>query len=570
MRLSSLFPFATIFAVASANPMGRAMAVHESVAAVPSGFAHAGSVSPDQQITLRIALAQSDIAGLQAKTYAVSNPANALYGQHLTVDEVAKFVRPTSVTISEVSEWLSEHGITAKNVSPAGDLLQITVSVSKANALLGAQFSTFTHSATGKSSIRTLSYSLPASLQSHVRFVHPTVAFVPPLGAPSLNAVEVKRDVVEKRAAPISDAVPASCASVANPACIEAIYGFPADKANNSAQNVLGVAGYIDQFANFADVALFLRNLRPDLVGSNFTVVEIDGGENDQGNAGVEANLDIEMTISLAGGVPVSFISVGDDSQDDVDGFIDIVNSILATPIETRPTVLTTSYGFNEQDLPPSLAIGICDAYTQLAAAGISVLFASGDGGVGGVQPTECTTFVPSAPGGCPFITSVGGSTGVPPQVAASLSGGGFSNVFSIPDYQANDVATYISSIGDQYAGLYNSTGRGIPDVALQALNVEIAWLNSFWLVGGTSCASPIFAAMIALVNDRLIAAGKPVLGFLNPFLYSPAGRAAFTDVTSGNNPGCDTDGFSAGPGWDPVTGLGTPSFSLLLRAAGL
>lgn len=91
MRLRSLFPFATIFAVASANPMGRAMAVHESVAAVPSGFAHAGSVSPDQQITLRIALAQSDIAGLQAKTYAVSNPANALYGQHLTVDEVSRF-----------------------------------------------------------------------------------------------------------------------------------------------------------------------------------------------------------------------------------------------------------------------------------------------------------------------------------------------------------------------------------------------------------------------------------------------------------------------------------------------
>lgn len=126
-------------------------------------------------------------------------------------------MRPTSVTISEVSEWLSEHGITAKNVSPAGDLLQITVSVSKANALLGAQFSAFTHSETGKSSIRTLSYSLPASLQSHIRFVHPTVAFVPPLGTPSLNAVEVKRDVVEKRAAPISDAVPASCASVANP-----------------------------------------------------------------------------------------------------------------------------------------------------------------------------------------------------------------------------------------------------------------------------------------------------------------------------------------------------------------
>ncbi|KAJ7452721.1 hypothetical protein B0H11DRAFT_283160 [Mycena galericulata] len=75
---------------------------------------------------------------------------------------------------------------------------------------------------------------------------------------------------------------------------------------------------------------------------------------------------------------------------------------------------------------------------------------------------------------------------------------------------------------------------------------------------------------MVALVNDRLIAAGKPVLGFLNPFLYSPAGKASFTDVTSGSNPGCNTNGFSASPGWDPVAGLGTPNFDLLLSALGL
>ncbi|KAJ7227821.1 family S53 protease [Mycena haematopus] len=551
----------------------RVMAVHESVAAVPSGFAHAGSVSPDQEITLRIALTQSDVAGLQAKTYAVSDPANALYGQHLSVDEVLPFVQPTSVATSDVSEWLSENGITATSVSPAGDLLQIKLPVSKANTLLGTQFSAFTHIASGKTSIRTLSYSIPASLQSHIQYVHPTVAFVPPLRLPSVNAVKIKRDtILEERVTPTSAAVPASCASVANPACIEAIYNFPTDKATNSAQNTIGVAGYIDQYANFADLALFLANLRPTLVGSNFTVVEIDDGQNDQtsGNAGVEADLDVEMVVSLAGGVPATFISVGDDNADDVDGFIDIVNFILSTPIETRPTVLTTSYGFNEEDLPISLAVGMCNAYMQLGAVGISVLFASGDGGVGGVQTTECTTFVPTAPGGCPFITSVGGSTGVPPQVAASLSGGGFSNFFPTPDYQLGDVTAYLATIGDEYAGLYNASGRGLPDVALQALNVEIAWMDSFWLVGGTSCASPIFASMIALVNDRLIAAGKPVLGFLNPFLYSPAGRGAFHDITSGNNPGCNTNGFSAGPGWDPVTGLGTPDFNLLLTAAGL
>jgi tripeptidyl-peptidase-1 len=66
----------------------RAMAVHESVAAVPSAFAHAGSVALTQEITLRIALAQSNIAGLEEVTYAVSDPANTLYGQHLTPAEV--------------------------------------------------------------------------------------------------------------------------------------------------------------------------------------------------------------------------------------------------------------------------------------------------------------------------------------------------------------------------------------------------------------------------------------------------------------------------------------------------
>ncbi|KAJ7794028.1 peptidase S8/S53 domain-containing protein [Mycena olivaceomarginata] len=151
------------------------------------------------------------------------------------------------------------------------------------------------------------------------------------------------------------------------------------------------------------------------------------------------------------------------------------------------------------------------------------------------------------------------GSNGLPPQSAASLPGGG---------------------------GLYYSNGRGFLDIALQAENVEIAWrteaeincpssVGELWLVNGTSCASPILASMIVLINDRLISAGTPALGLLNPFLYT-TGRAAFTDITSGTNPGCKHQretkhsGFSASRGWDPVTGLGTPNFNLLLGALGI
>jgi len=86
--------------------------------------------------------------------------------------------------------------------------------------------------------------------------------------------------------------------------------------------------------------------------------------------------------------------------------------------------------------------------------------------------------------------------------------------------------------------------------------------------VGGTSASTPVIASIIALINDELLAAGKPTLGFLNPWLY--ANKDAFTDVTSGSNPGCGTDGFEALSGWDPATGLGTPVYSKLRTAAGL
>lgn len=83
--------------------------------------------------------------------------------------------------------------------------------------------------------------------------------------------------------------------------------------------------------------------------------------------------------------------------------------------------------------------------------------------------------------------------------------------------------------------------------------------------VAGTSCAAPTFASVIALLNDYLASQGKPALGFLNPFLYGK-GVSGLNDITSGSNPGCNTDGFSAGTGWDPVTGLGSPNFGALQK----
>ena len=165
-------------------------------------------------------------------------------------------------------------------------------------------------------------------------------------------------------------------------------------------------------------------------------------------------------------------------------------------------------------------------------------------------------------------MTSVGATTGVP-ETSASFSSGGFSNFFGTASYQETVVNAYLAKLGNTNANKFNRSGRAFPDVSAQGENVEIVVSGSFGTVAGTSCSSPIFASVIALLNDQLIAAGKSPLGFLNPFLYS-TGASALNDVTTGSNPGCNTNGFPASVGWDPVTGLGTPNYAALRTAVGL
>lgn len=152
-------------------------------------------------------------------------------------------------------------------------------------------------------------------------------------------------------------------------------------------------------------------------------------------------------------------------------------------------------------------------------------------------------------------------------------SGGGFSNIYPRPAYQDAAVQTYFKTAGDQYPyytgstygnGIYNRSGRGYPDVSAVGDNIVVFTMGAPTLIGGTSASCPVWAALLTRINDERLKAGKPTVGYVNPTLYK--NPQALHDITVGSNPGCNTNGFAAAKGWDPVTGLGTPNYPALLK----
>ncbi|KAI0761499.1 family S53 protease [Trametes elegans] len=530
---------ASLLALALGKPMGRNLQVHEARENIPVGFKLHGAAPADKTLKLRLALVQNNFAGLEERLYDVSTPFSSDHGNHLSKDEVEKYVTPSQESVDAVRAWLSENGLSAKTISPAGDWMAFEVPASQANEPFDADFSIFTHDNTDKDIVRTLSYSIPAELKGQLDFIHPTVTFPNPRSHLPVASHPVKTGT--------SNSI--------TPACLQAIYGISSDRAKESS-NKLAVSGFIEQFANKGDLQTWQLFPNADVLAevpqghASFVVETLDGGENPQNNPGIEANLDIQYTVGVSTGVPTVLITVGDQYQDgDLEGFLDIINDLLSQG--APPQVLTTSYGGNEGNISIGLANNLCKAYAQLDARGVSILFASGDGGVCGSQSSSCSDL------------------GVNPETAADFSSGGFSNYWGVPDYQKDAISSYLSALGNTYSGKFNKSGRAYPDVSAQGVNFEIVVDGEIEAVDGTSALSPTFASIFALLNDRLIAAGKSPLGFLNPFLYSD-GVSALNDVTSDSNPGCNTKGFPAKEGWDPVTGLGTPNFAKLLSAVGL
>ncbi|KAF8260499.1 subtilisin-like protein [Lactarius quietus] len=559
------------------------MHVKHAWAVAPQNWENVGTPFPNTTIDLQIALKPENENALVDTLYEVSTPRHPKYGAYKSKEEVAELVAPHPDTLELVYSWLAHHGVQPSSISithGGGWLTVSDVPVSKADEILGATYRLYRYAGTNdRAIIRTVSYSLPKVLHGLVRTVVPTTFFA---SARTLQPTPQRRPVAaagtpakaEPRQAgssssdfPPKEVTPEYLRSVV----YKTIIYTPV--ATN--KNKIGIVAFNDDFVSPSDLKLFLKVFREDAIDAKLTVVKINGGQYNPAMPGYESNTCMQYTQSIAYPTPHIYYSIGgslewDDSGEPntVDQYSTWFKYLLKKRTRDIPQTIVIPFGSPERILPGEYLLEVCFLFAQLSVRGVSVLVATGDDGVG---EGDCKTstgdvqFMPNFPASCPYVTSVGGTTSVFPEVGAKLSGGGFSTYFARPSYQKDVIPPYLDSIGNLYEGLYSDGGRGMPDISAQAVNYVITMSGASKLVNGTSASAPVVAGIIALLNDLLVSEQKPPLGWLNPWLYGDA-YPGLMDVSSGNNPGCGTEGFPARSGWDPVTGLGTPDFLELMQ----
>jgi subtilase family serine protease len=292
-----------------------------------------------------------------------------------------------------------------------------------------------------------------------------------------------------------------------------------------------------------------------------------------------ETTLDVEWSHSMAPGASIDLVVIPADETEGVQGIPNMQNAQQFALSNHLGTIWSNSWSATEQSFHNTATIQNLDKlYAQAAAQGVTAFFATGDDGVantdkqGNVYPFPTVNYPPSSPN----AVAVGGTQVTTPTASISsyqpeevwgtfgAGGGGYSTVFSEPAAQSA-------------AGITDPSGmRGVPDVSMNAASLSAVLIyESFdptvppgWTqIAGTSEATPLWAGTDAVMNQ---ADGS--LGFLLPRLYqiyeNPALYSeAFHDITVGNNSADGITGYSAGPGWDPASGLGTPNAAGLAAA---
>ncbi len=553
-------------------------------------------------------------ADLQALLTAQQDPTSPLYHQWLTPDEFGARFGLADSDIVKVQSWLEQHGFTVESVSRSKNRITFSGTVEQVEAAFGTEMHYYkvngeTHFAPSRD------VSVPAALSSVVETVTNLSTFRPKSHISSRGP---------RRAVGPDFTSNQSGNHFLTPNDVATIYDInPAHKAGyNGAGQSIAVVGQsaivLSDIEHFQTAAGFaVKDPTLVLVPNTGTATVRSGDES-------ESDLDLEYTSTIANGATIYFVYVGGNANNNVFDSIQ-----FAVTNKTAP-IISVSYGLCETALGSSGYSSLNAVLAQAASQGQSVIVASGDSGStdcygeAGLTTAQQQAIAVDFPASSQYVTAMGGtefpaadvaSTNTAYWQAASGSDLVSSALSYIPEQVWNDDSTAgLSSGGGGVStltsrpswqtgvpGIPSGTFRFVPDISLTSspnnagylfcssdtsIGVTGSCTNGFrdsnnvnlTVAGGTSFAAPIFAGMLAVINDKLNSTGQ---GVINSTLYTLAANSAtyasaFHDITSGGNQCtagtsiCSTAGASQYPattGYDEASGLGSVDLFNLMTA---
>jgi kumamolisin len=436
--------------------------------------------------------------------------------------------------LAAVAEFARAHDLQVVTSDPARRSIVLSGTVAAFNAAFGVQLTRYDHP-TGSYRGRTGAIHVPTELA-------PVIT-----GLFGLD----NRPAAQPHFRPSSTA-PAGFTATQ----VAALYAFPS-KGNGAGQTIALIelgGGYTT-----ADLSTYFTGL--GVAMPTITAVSVDGGKNqptgDANGPDGEVMLDIEVAGAVAPGAHLVVYFAPNTDQ----GFLDAVTTAVHDTTN-KPTVLSISWGSAESGWTSAAMTNFDAAFTDAAALGVSVCVAAGDNG----SADSVTDGKPHVdfPASSPHVLACGGTelkAGTGARISSEVvwnsgggaTGGGVSSVFSLPAWQSG-------------AGVPGGKNRGVPDVAGDAdpeTGYRVRVDGQDTVIGGTSAVAPLWAGLIALLNQQL---GHPV-GLLNPLLYAQPAIGTFRAITQGSNDVSHLGLYTAGPGWNACTGLGTPDGTALLAA---
>lgn len=444
--------------------------------------------------------------------------------------------------LKKVEDYCTSQGLTVESSDKARRTVRVSGSLSKANQAFGAELHLF-QSGQHQFRARTGKLHIPADLQGIV------------IGIFGFDQRPQARPHLRRNTNPNAAATSFSPLDVAE------AYLFPPGDGTGQTIGIIELGGGYQS----SDLKTFFSGIGITPV-PGLKSVGVDGAKNSPSGDPNSADAEVELDIEVAGAIAPKAAIVVYFAPNTTQGFLDAITTAIHDTTHS-PSVISISWGGPEDTHTGQALTAYDEAFQDAKALGVTVCVASGDSGSSDGE-SDGNAHV-DFPASSPNVLACGGTTlhvstskGMEKLKSETVwnggseggaTGGGVSETFPVPDYQA-DAKVPVSVNSSHFAG------RGVPDVAGNAdpstgYNVVVDGQQA--VIGGTSAVAPLWAGLIARINQTR----GSNLGFSNPAFYAIRSKA-FHDISKGNN-----GDYSARKGWDACTGLGSPEGTKLLAA---